>query len=64
MSEIPATDALDHASTRTIKVGGADVRLTLMRIFNIIKESFQRGGPDAVVTVTITTHVPKRRLTA
>lgn len=64
MSETPAFEAYDHVSTRTIKVGGADVRLTLMRIFNLIKEGFQRGGQDAVITVTIATHVPKRRLPA
>jgi hypothetical protein len=64
MSETPQAEAYDCVSTRTIKVGGADVRLTLMRVFNLLKEGFQRGGQDAVVTVTITTHVPRRRLAA
>jgi len=45
-----------------MKVGGADARLTMARIFLALKECFQRGGPDTVITVTIAAHVPQRRL--
>lgn len=63
MSE-PTPEALDTISTLTMKVGGADVRSSLQRIFNALRDAFQRGGNDAVVIVTITTHVPQRRLKA
>jgi hypothetical protein len=61
MSDTPQ-EAYDCISTRTMKVGGADARLTMARIFLALKECFQRGGPDTVITVTIAAHVPQRRL--
>ena len=63
MSE-PVAEAYDTISTLTMKVGGADARSSLQRIFNALRDGFRKGGDDAVVIVTITTHVPNRRLKA
>lgn len=62
MSDKPQAEAYDTISTLTMKVGGADVRSSLQRIFLALRNGFQRGGNDAIVVVTITTHVPQRRL--
>ena len=60
MSETP--QGYDTVRTLTTKVGGADVRSTLMRLLKTLQDFSQLAGPDGIVTVTINAHVPSRRL--
>ncbi len=54
--------AHDVIKTITRKVGGEDARRTMQRIFQDIQRLYQQAGPDGIVTVTVTAHVPSRRL--
>jgi hypothetical protein len=48
--------------TVTHKVGGTDAKTTMQRLAHDISRLVQLAGPDGVVTVTITAHIPTRRL--
>jgi len=63
MSEAPHVEQYDAVSTLTLKVGGADARVTIQRVVDAIRRGFELVGPDAIITVTVATHAPKRRLT-
>lgn len=52
----------DRTKTVTRKVGGEDAKRTMQRIFQDIQRLYQEAGPDGIVTVTISAHVPSRRL--
>jgi len=60
VSESPQ-QGYDNVRTVTRKVGG-DAKSTLMRLFEDIKNLVQLAGQDGIVTVTISAHVPSRRL--
>lgn len=55
--------AYDSIGTVTRKVGGEDAQRTMQRIFLDISRLMREAGPDGIVTVTITGHVPQKRLT-
>ncbi len=44
------------------KVGGGDARSTFIRLFEDIRDLMRQVGPDGIVTVTVSAHVPSRRL--
>jgi len=61
MSETPQQD-YDCIRTLTRKVGGGDARSTFIRLFEDIRDLMRQVGPDGIVMVTVSAHVPSRRL--
>jgi hypothetical protein len=57
-------EKFDCVKTTTVKVGGRDVRSTMMNLMRLLMEAAKLSGPDGVTTVTVSAHVPTRRLTS
>jgi len=62
MSETPQ-ESYDVARTVTrIVKPGTQAQAFLKRVFEDVSRMVQSAGPDGLITVTITSHVPSRRL--
>jgi hypothetical protein len=59
----PQQECYDQIESVTQKVGGETLERTVNKMVTTIERLWRKAGPDGVIVVTMSAHVPSKRIT-